>query len=218
MKTAGRALAWVVVIAAGLATALLLVLAAVSLFDSREGNTIEAALILGAITVAFGGAAWLAQRRLGDWRRSRPAVPLLEAAERGETVELRSGRRSDMVNTIVCFAGGGALLADGITGPYVGSVVLGVLLVSLGVHGVLLLPRGFSTLHISPEGLVMRWPLRTRRAAWDEIERFRVMRLWGVGFNLRSAGRVRLPSRFGLDPADMAERLDRLRTRYTARS
>jgi hypothetical protein len=211
-------LAWVVACAAGLATALMLALAVVSLFDSREGNTIESVLILGAITVGTGGAAWLAQRRLGGWQRPRPAAPLLEAAERGETVDLRSGRRGDMVSTIVCFAGGGALLADGITGPYVGSVVLGMLLVSLGVHGVLLLPRGFSTLHISPVGLVLRWPLRTRRAAWDEIERIRVMRLRGVGLDLRRAGPVRLPSRFGLDPAELAERLDHLRTRYTARS
>src|SRR5687767_610221 len=91
MRTAGRVVAWIGLVVAGLAT---LLFVAVAIDNDGDSDLIVGGLALAAVSAGAGFVAWIVQRNLG-----RPATATdetseqqLERAARGETVELHPSR------------------------------------------------------------------------------------------------------------------------------
>lgn len=75
---------------------------------------------------------------------------------------------------------------------------------------------GRDYLRISPEGLVVKMPLRTRAYAWSEVGQFRVLEVAGGFSTNRSVGfeGAALPDDYGVEPERLAEALNRARGRH----
>ena len=237
MRTAGRIVAWIVLVVAGLATLLMI---AIAVDNDGDSDLIFGGLFLGGIAAAVAVAAFFVQRRLGATARpERPAnEALLERAARGETVELRPSRKKWTLVLLGCLVFSALLVPAAILEPSA-ITITGALLFGPGAFfSAWSLVPGSACLRLSPEGFVSKLPVRTRRYRWDDVENFRLFEVRSryhssefVGFDFRdrthesqslmqtvnrgvSGVDEGLSDNYGIEPERLARELNELRDRH----
>ena len=241
MRTAGRVLAWIVLVVAGLATLLFI---AVAIDNDGDSDLVFGGLMFAAIAIVVGLVAFFVQRALRRRREARQGETggsnreLLERAARGETVRLQPRRLKWVLVFLGCLLFSVFLVPAAFLAPSA-ITIAGALLFGPGaILAAWSLVPGAAYLRISPEGLEAKVPVRTRRWAWNDIERFRVFEVRArystqrfVGFDMRelthenqsffqtvnrgvSGVDAGLPDTYGVDPEELADALNRLRERH----
>lgn len=183
-------------------------------------------------------------RRMPHFSRRRPEArseALAAARDQvrgGEPVVLRPspGRRLLLLAICLVLVAGSVVML--VTAPNVLAAIVTALFGIAMVYAALQLLSGRAWLRIAPDGLTVRTPLKTRRWAWNDVERFTAYEMHQqytttkhVGFDRRDLTPARqgiwttmgrgmtgvdetLPDTYGLPHDGLAELLDEARDRY----